>query len=363
MGIKVNIGQAKKIVTKAIGHNLKKIRENQRVKNNPIMLHSSPGIGKSSIIEQAADELGLGFVDVRLSQCEAADVNGIPYVSHAGDDTETMKFSVPQWWPSEGEGILFFDEISNAPISTQHAAYRIINDRELPSGEKLPDGWQIVAAGNLKTDKTGAKDIAPALANRFGIHLEIEHNKDEFIRYALNNGLDSRIVGFLEWKPDAIYRFDPRKNENSFPTPRSWEKLSSLMEIDFSDMQLTTVISGCVGEATANEFQGFLKYFSKLPKMSDIVSGKIDYKVPKNDRGIEFALTSSLISAVMENHEDDTAVKNIWKVVDQLGEDFIVMVYKSIRNLENRKVLASVMRSTMPTWKRVSKQITDDDDD
>lgn len=363
--MKVNIAQAKKIVAKTIKHNLKGLEDGKQVFHNPIMLHSSPGVGKSAIVKQAADELGVGFVDVRLGQMEAADVSGIPYVSHAGSDTETMKFSIPQWWPTSGSGILFFDEISNAPIGVQQAAYRLILDRELPSGEKLPDGWQIVAAGNLKSDKTGAKDIAPALANRFGIHLEIDANKDEWVRYAHNAGIDSRIIGFMEWKGDALYRFDPRKNENSYPTPRSWEKLSNLMEIDYTDNELSTVISGCVGEATAHEFQGFLKYYSKLPKMNDIMDDKIPggYKVKKEDRGIVFALTSSIISATLQNYTDEKRIKNLWKVVDQLDEDFIVLIYKSAKSIEDRQILASLMKNTLSTWKRVSKQITDSDDD
>jgi hypothetical protein len=361
--VKVTIRQAKNITVKTVGHNLAKLKEGKPVFFNPVMLHSSPGIGKSAVVAQAADELKIGFIDVRLGMMEAADVSGIPYVSHAGNDLEEMKFSIPQWWPTEGEGILFFDEISNANIGVQHAAYRIILDRELPNGEKLPDGWQIVAAGNMKGDKTGAKDIAPALANRFGIHLEIDANKDEFVRYAHNNGIDSRVIGFLEWQGAALYRFDPAKNQNAFPTPRSWEKLSHLLEIDYNDLELTTVISGCIGEATASEFQGFLKYYSKLPNINDIMSGKLDYKVDKIDRGIVFALTSSIIAATLQNYDDAVKIKNLWKVVDQLNEDFIVLVYKSAKSIDDRKVLASLMKNTLSTWKRVSKQITDSDDD
>ena len=354
--MKINIRTAKGIVgqfmSKAMDTNI----------HSPIMLHSSPGVGKSAVVKQITEEMNIGFIDVRLGAMEAADVQGIPYVgTNAAGDTE-MKFSTPEWFPTDpdSKGILFFDEISNANIGVQHAAYRIILDREIQNGEKLPDGWHIVAAGNLKGDKTGAKDIAPALANRFGIHLEIDANREEFVNYALSTGIDSRVIGFLEWKPDALYRFDPKKNEFAFPTPRSWEALSELLGVGFKDNELSTVVSGCVGEATTHEFMSFLKYFSKLPSMADIASGKTKYKVDNKDRGVVFALTSSLIGAAIEYNDDDKKIKNLWKVVDQLDEEFIALVYKSIKVADSRAVI-NLVKNTMPTWKRVSKRLSDTD--
>jgi len=353
--MKVNIGTAKNIVSQF----MRKAAETNV--HSPIMLHSSPGVGKSAVVKQVSEELDFGFIDVRLGAMEAADVQGIPFVSHV-DGEDTMQFSTPEWFPTDkdSKGILFFDEISNANIGVQHAAYRIILDREIQNGEKLPDGWHIVAAGNLKADKTGAKDIAPALANRFGIHLEIDANREEFINYALAKGIDGRVTGFLEWKPDALYRFDPKKNEFAFPTPRSWEALSELLKVGFNESELSVVVSGCVGEATTHEFMSFLKYFSKLPSMKDIAEGKIKYKVDNKDRGVVFALTSSLISAAIEYNDDDKKIKNVWKVVDQLDEEFIALVYKSIKTADSRAVI-NLVKNTMPTWKRVSKRLSDTD--
>jgi len=354
--MKVNIGTAKNIVSLFMS------KAHETNVHSPIMLHSSPGVGKSAVVRQTATELNIDFIDVRLGAMEAADVQGIPFVGKDSNGDDSMMFSTPEWFPTDpdSKGILFFDEISNANIGVQHAAYRIILDREIQNGNRLPDGWHIIAAGNLKSDKTGAKDIAPALANRFGIHLEIDASKEEFIKYALSQGVDSKVIGFLEWKPDALYRFDPKKNEFSYPTPRSWEALSNLLGVGFKDSDLSVVVSGCVGEATAHEFMSFLKYFSKLPSMKDIAEGKTKYKVDNKDRGVVFALTSSLITASIEYSDYDTKIKNLWKVVDQLDEEFIALVYKSIKTADSRAVI-NLVKNTMPTWKRVSKRLSDND--
>ena len=344
--MEVSINQAKTLATKAF---------NSKV-SSPIMLHSSPGVGKSAIVKQICIEYDRPMIDIRLSSMEASDVQGIPFVSNNGDD---MVFSTPSWFPTDPDSnaVLFFDEISNASIDVQKASYRIILDRQIQNGKTLPPNVKIIAAGNLKGDKTGAKDMVPALANRFGFHLDIIATKEDFINYALTNDIDQRVIGFLEWKPDALYRFDPSRNEHSFPTPRSWEALSELLSVGYNDDEMAPVIGGCVGEATSHEFLSFLKYYEKLPSMSAIADGSLKYKVDDSDRGIAFALTSSLIAGAIEHIEDDAAIKNLWKVVDQLEEEFIALIYRNLKTM-NDSYLIQLVKNTMPTWKRVSKRIS-----
>ena len=42
------------------------------------MLWGPPGIGKSTIIREITEEMGIGFIDVRLAQREPVDIRGLP---------------------------------------------------------------------------------------------------------------------------------------------------------------------------------------------------------------------------------------------------------------------------------------------
>ena len=42
------------------------------------------GIGKSSVVRQTAEELGIGFVDFRAAQLEASDLRGLPDKGRGG---------------------------------------------------------------------------------------------------------------------------------------------------------------------------------------------------------------------------------------------------------------------------------------
>lgn len=360
----IDIDFAKTIIRKNFKNLFEQTKKGQKPSVRPIFMHASPGVGKSAILAQLVEELSaelgtpLGFHDFRLASCEASDVNGIPYVSQRGEETETMRFSIPDWFPTDKKsmGILFFDELSNAAISVQHAAYRIIYDRSLHDDVVLPPGWMIVAAGNLKSDKTGVKGIAPALANRFGTHLYIQASVDAFTKYAIQKNFDPRIIGFLNFKQDALYRAPVGGNDEAFPSPRSWESANSYMIPGFSDDEMHILLSGCVGKGTAAEFIGYNAYFGKLPDFNAIMNGKLtDYKVPQNDQGLSFALATSLIICTLQNSEDSKKVGRLHSVLTQMDDEFLIYFFKSIKSQQVN--LINIMVETKKSLDKVSQYL------
>ena len=118
-------------------------------KKKPFFIHGAPGIGKSSIVKQIANEKSVGFIDLRLALMDPTDLKGIPFYDK---DSHTALWAPPAFLPKDGEGILFLDELNAAPPSVQASAYQLILDRQV--GEYiLPDGWAIVAAGNREGDR------------------------------------------------------------------------------------------------------------------------------------------------------------------------------------------------------------------
>lgn len=351
---------AKRIIKMQALYHMREAVEGNQPKNLPIFLHSSPGVGKSAITAQSVEEISnelfgntdkeVGFIDVRLGCYEASDVQGIPYVAQyenhqtgeSGEVTrQDMLFSVPKWWPTDPDscGILFFDELSNADISTQHAAYQIIHDRAIHE-LKLPKGWFIVAAGNRLEDKTGAKKIAPALANRFGTHIVLETTVDSWMDYAASNGIHREVIGFLNFKPDYLYKYDPKNNRLAFPTPRSWEHASNFLHraetLDYSEAEsdLNLILSGCLGDGVASDFMAFRRFFDHLPNFQKIMDGKEKYTVPKGGdqkQGILYALVSSLFQHVKEQYEDEKRLENLAAVVRQLPDEFCMLFFRFLK--------------------------------
>ena len=116
----------------------------------PVFVWGNPGVGKSSIIKQIANDKNMEFIDLRLSLLDPTDLRGIPFFDSANKSAIWAK---PEFLPnsnSQAFGILFLDEINSAPPTVQAAAYQLILDRKI--GEyTLPMNYAIVAAGNYES--------------------------------------------------------------------------------------------------------------------------------------------------------------------------------------------------------------------
>lgn len=87
------------------------------------MIWGPPGIGKSSIVAQIAEEGKLRFIDLRLSQLAPTDLRGLPVAiptSKTKPQTGTSAWYPPEFLPKDGAGILFLDELNMAQIGRAH---------------------------------------------------------------------------------------------------------------------------------------------------------------------------------------------------------------------------------------------------
>ncbi|MEH1934602.1 MAG: MoxR family ATPase [Nostoc sp.] len=233
------------------------IRKNLQIST---MIWGPPGIGKSSIVGQIAQEYDLDFVDVRLSQLAPTDLRGLP-VAEDG----ISKWYPPEFLPRGGKGILFLDELNMAPPAMQGVAQQLILDRKVGS-YVVPSGWFVWAAGNRKEDRAAVFDMPAPLANRF-LHLEAQADFDSFKAYALETGVHEQIIAFLSFRPTLLHKIDPQ--QPAWPSPRSWEMASALHHAELD-------ITPAVGVSTATEFHAFIQLYKTLPNLTPILAGKGD---------------------------------------------------------------------------------------
>ncbi len=275
--------------------------------HTPVMLWGPPGVGKSQIIAGIARMRGVPLIDLRLSQMEPTDLRGIPFRKD-----NNVEWSVPAMLPDarrHGDaGILFLDEINAAPPTVSAAAYQLILDRKL--GEyAIPDGWAIFAAGNRQGDRGVTYAMPAPLANRF-THYEVEANLDDWVSWALNHGIDERILGFLRFRPDLLFNYDAAHNPVAFPSPRSWEYAHRALQ-KFGDRPdlLADALQACVGQACGVELKAFIDNLENLPDIDGILDGSVS-EVP---RGIDlqYGVAAALVRRAREHAGDQAKLSNI----------------------------------------------------
>lgn len=315
------------------------INTNTPFKSIPsVMLWGAPGVGKSQAIRQIAkkieSETGKRCVvtDVRLLLFNPIDLRGIPT---ANADKTLAVWLKPQIFQMDDResvvNILFLDEISAAPQSVQAAAYQITLDRII--GEhKLPENCIVLAAGNRLTDKSVSFKMPKALANRL-CHLEIESNFDSWLEWAISSGISPLVTGFLSFRNDYLIENESSTDTLAFPTPRSWEMVSRLLNMANQDLtSVYPMISGCIGTGVATEFKTYCNIFASLPKISDIFEGRC-FKVPSSTDAL-YALVSSMIAYAKEHKDDYYAIENSLEYSLLLPPDFSVVLVRGYMAIE-----------------------------
>ena len=257
----------------------------------PVFIWGPPGIGKSQIVRQTAASLDLNLVDIRAVLLDPVDLRGLPRISQDG----LSHWCAPAFLPTTGSGVLFLDELNAAPPLVQAACYQLILDRKL--GEyQLPDNWSVVAAGNREQDRSMSHRMPSALANRF-VHIDFEVDTDQWLEWAQEYGISRQVRAFIRFRPSLLHDFDPKRETRAFPSPRSWEFVSRLLESNLQPAMIPELVAGAVGKGAAAEFSGFLDLWDQLPSPLDIISDPNGIPVPDNP-AVLFAL-SEMMGAAM----------------------------------------------------------------
>lgn len=292
----------------------------------PILIHSSPGVGKSSIVHQVAQRLGIGFVDVRLAEMESVDIRGLPSVDK---ENATMKWNAPDFWPRDprSKGIIFLDELTSCDKSCQVAAYELILDRKIGDFYKVPDGWYIVSAGNLTTDRAVAMSMSSALSNRF-LHIDLDVDHEAWCKWAIMNNVHPAVVGFIQYRPEFLFNMEKENLERGWPSPRSWDKVSQMCKIyGGNEDLLRKIVYGLVGPAKGCEFMEFFKLNENFDNVLDMMLGKKAIAIPtKNDR--LYAMCSSMVYVLWRGVDEEDEKKRLdgfFKILCEMRPEFVMM--------------------------------------
>ena len=292
----------------------------------PLFLWGPPGIGKSELVEELANELGGIMYDCRLGQMEPTDIRGIPFYNK---EIGKMDWAPPIDLPDEETAsqypivVLFLDEMNSAAGNVQAAAYQLILNRRVGK-YKLPDNVVMVAAGNRESDKGVTYRMPTPLANRF-IHQEMKVDFASYQAWAVQHNIHKDVVGYLSFAKQDLYDFDAKSASRAFATPRSWTFVSQLLDDEDTDNDtLTNLIAGTIGEGLAVKFMAHRKISSKLPKPEDILSGKVTDLSVK-----EVSAMYSLVISMCYELKDAVARKVPDKEFHTMSDNFLGYMMKN----------------------------------
>jgi hypothetical protein len=282
------------------------------------MLWGPRGVGKSSVVRQVAAHFGVPLVDLRLTTIEPVDIRGAIYADDV--QAKTVWFP-PEFLPQadQPDGILFLDELTAADQRLQISAYSLILDRRV-GHYRLPDGWQVIAAGNASFHGAVSHDMGTALADRM-FHFNVQTVIDAFLAHAVAMGFAPEVMAYLKVRPDKLDDTQSQlANDHLVGTsPRGWEDISNVLKSGLSEAARRVFVQGRIGAANAAEFFGVLREIQAGADVLRLLAARpgpdTAALLPKTLDGL-YGLIYGLLAASV----DEQAVARALEIVEQLPE-------------------------------------------
>lgn len=348
-----------------------------------ISICGAAGLGKTSVVEQLAEELDIKHVEIiNLAQLdELGDLVGIPVkeyqmVAKQGDKQlgkwvdekimdsfasqgwkangqSRMSYAKPAWISGKGEnGVLILDDYTRAAPRFMQAVMEII-DKQRYISWALPKGWTILLTENPDDGTYNVTDIDAAAKSRY-ITFDMRWEADVWAEWAEKSGIDQRAINFT-----LLHGKEIMKDNNPHINPRSLVKFfNSLRTIKDFNKSLTLIQNigeGAVGPEVTTMFTSFIH--NKLDKMIspleildtkvsfDTVQGKIKDLIKEGNEyraDLGYVLTTRLINHMLFTVKDKEITKDfITRIKDLvvsncLGSDLKFVLAKKVINSNNK---------------------------
>ena len=239
----MNIQQAKEEIRRTFRAYTKKKEDGSPEipveRQRPILMIGPPGIGKTAIMRQIAEETGCGLVAYTMTHHTRQSAIGLPFISrktYNGKEYSITEYTMSEivaslydYMEATGKksGILFLDEINCVSETLSPVMLQLLQNKTF-GNHALPEDWVIAAAGNPPEYNKSVRELDMVTMDRVK-HMEIEADLSVWQAYAVKQNVHPAIRTYLHMCPDHFYAIENTDRGQFFVTARGWEDLSSIL--------------------------------------------------------------------------------------------------------------------------------------
>lgn len=296
-----------------------------------VELVSGPGLGKSSMVGQLAQELGkdmrvpFACLPFFLNSKEAPDIGGYGLPDEDTDGAKIMTFTRAPWMPlidDPQHGFIFLDEFRQSQHDVQKPSAELLLNGQVNSS-KLPITYMVLAASNREKDRSGVNRELAFVTNR-RMEIQITPDLDSWVDWAERSGIHWVSIAFAKHRPGLVFQDTVPDKSGPFCTPRSFVQVSYLID-QLPPELFVEAAGGYIGEGAAAEFTSFMRVVEQLVPWDEIIANPTGCKVPGVDRPDALYATMQMVAYRVDADTAGAA----FKFLTRLPQEFQVAGLKA----------------------------------
>ena len=264
--------------------------------NHPMMLSGPPGVGKTELVVQAAENVGAKLIISHPVVSDPTDYKGLPWVdSSVGHPVARfLPFSdLYRLVEAKGTTVFLLDDLGQAPPTVQAAAMQLILGRRINEIE-VSDAVVFFACTNRREDKAGVQGILEPVKSRFFTIVEVDTDVEDWAKWAIKKGLPFDIINLMRWKPELLLNPKPSMVDmKNTPSPRTVYHAAKLIMAKYPEDLLPLMVAGAAGEAWMTEWQAWKRIQDQIPNVDKILNNPEKGDIP-SEAHIMYALCGAL---------------------------------------------------------------------
>lgn len=300
--------------------------------NLPLLIKGAPGVGKTDIMKQACKETDTELIISHPVVSDPTDYKGLPFPNPDGKEAHFLPFGeLNKLLQADKPTVFFMDDLGQASISVQAAAMQLILGRQI-NGFNVSDHVVFMAATNRRQDKAGVAGILEPVKSRFASIIELTPTHEDWIQWALKEGVNERVIAFVKTKPDILFAFEATSDLVNTPSPRTIVNASKIIDTVKDDLILRDeLVAGAAGEGFAAEYAAYERVYDKIPSIDEIMHDPENAIIPEGHHLDRLFAISVMCSNYMnaENYEQ------LYKYVSRLPRDFEFAVHTDASYRDN----------------------------
>ncbi len=315
------------------------------VNQRPIFLLGPPGIGKTAIMEQIAQEMGIAIVSYSMTHHTRQSALGLPIIEkkiYDGKEYTVCEYSMSEIIGSiyetiqeSGikEGILFLDEINCISETLTPSMLQFLQFKRFGK-HQMPKGWVVVTAGNPPEYNRSVREFDIVTLDRLKV-IEVDSDYAAWREYAQQKGMHKAIVSYLDIHKNDFYDVEVSSAGKSYVTARGWEDLSQMvymMEEDRLPIDENLITQYIRSREVAKEFSFFYELYNKyqaLYNIDDMLAGNINDSLMSQMQKAKFDERVAIVNLILDKvlteietiMDDETVLELLLPLLKQVGNE------------------------------------------